>query len=166
MVGKNLQIGIEHAHEVLLAIEALKRGDRIVILWHDACRVTNDPDVRPDYYSTPKETQGTVWDCVPDPEYPATFYLIVAGETTSGKPDYYDSIPIAWIAKLEKLEISSTKRGKKVPKLVAEQYVVNRVLKFAELPQDQASKEATAPRKYVEEVVKVVENGESAKEES
>ena len=156
MVGNNLDAGAAKAQEITQTIEGLRRGDRVTLIWHDACRVTNDPEVRPEYYSTPKETQGTVYDCVPDPDYPDAFYLIISGETTGGKPDYYDAIPIAWIARIEKLEVAPTKHSKKVPKLVTEEYVVNRVLKFSELPQD--TKGGKTPRKYVEEIVKVVDN--------
>ena len=145
----------------------LKRGDRVVVFWHDACRVTNDPDVRPEYYSTPKETQGTVYDCVPDPEYPEVYYLIVSGETTSGRPDYYDAIPIAWIAKIEKLEIPAVKRPKKQSKLVTDLYTVKRVMVFrgARMVKDSGgisklplkwTGTGFATRKLVEEIHKVV----------
>jgi hypothetical protein len=156
MVGDHLDVGLAKAQETIQTIQGLHRGDRVTLLWHDACRVTNDPDVSAEYYSTPKETQGTVYDCVPDPDYPDVFYLIISGETTGGKPDYYDSIPVAWIAKIEKLEVTPVKHVKKVPKLVTEEYVVNRVLKFSELPQE--TKASKTPRKYVEEIVKVVDN--------
>ena len=103
MVGKDLTSSLAKAQETIQTIQALKRGDRVLILWHDACRVTNDPDVRSEYYSTPKETQGSVFDCLPDPEFPHIFYLIIWGETTSGRPDYYDAIPITWLAKVQTL---------------------------------------------------------------
>jgi hypothetical protein len=156
MVGNHLDAGLTKAQETIQTIRALHRGDRVTLIWHDACRVTNDPDVRAEYYSTPKETQGTVYDCVSDPDYPDVFYLIISGETTGGKPDYYDSIPVAWIAKIDRLEITPTKHVKKVPKLVTEEYIVNRVLRFSELPQD--TKGGKTPRKYVEEIVKVADN--------
>lgn len=155
MVGRELDVGLAKAQEITRIIENLKRGDRVTLVWHDACRVTNDPDVRPEYYSTPKETQGTVYDCVPDPDYPDVFYLIVSGETTGGRPDYYDAIPVAWIARIEKLEVSATKHVKKTPKLVTDLYTVRREMKFTELEANGLSK---APKKYVEEIVKVVEN--------
>jgi hypothetical protein len=156
LVGSHLDAGLAKAQEITRIIEGLHRGDRVILVWHDACRVTNDPDVRPEYYSTPKETQGTVYDCVPDPDYPDIFYLIVSGETTGGRPDYYDAIPVAWIAKIEKLEVSATKHVKKSPKLVTEQYTVRREMKFRELdPHNHGLGEA--PKKYVEEVVKVVD---------
>lgn len=103
MVGKNLDISLKMAQEIIDIVKGLKRGDRVVILWHDACRVTNDPDIRSEYYSTPKETQGTVFDCLPDPEYEWVFYLIIWGETTSGRPDYYDAIPLNWLARIQPL---------------------------------------------------------------
>ncbi len=160
MVGRELDVGLEKAREITQLIEHLKRGDRVLVVWHDACRVTNDPDVRPEYYSTPKETQGTVYDCVPDPDFPDVFYLIISGETTGGKPDYYDAIPIAWVAKIEHLEVSATKRTKKVPKLVGDTYTVNRTMRFTELPHDQHGAHVKAPQKYVEEIVKVVDSDE------
>jgi hypothetical protein len=160
LVGRELDAGLEKAREITHTVEGLKRGDRVLVLWHDACRVTNDPDVRPEYYSTPKETQGTVYDCVRDPVFPDVFYLIISGETTGGKPDYYDAIPVAWVAKIERLEVSATKRAKKVPKLVADTYVVNRTMRFMEMPHDVDVHGAPhkAPQKYVEEVVKVVDS--------
>lgn len=127
MVGKNLALSVERAHDTILELDALRRGDRVIVLWHDACRVTNDPDVRPEYYSTPKETQGTVYDCVPDPDFPTVFYLIISGETTNGKPDYYDAIPIAWIAKIEKLEITAKhpkKAVKHAPTVTVERRII------------------------------------------
>ncbi len=160
MVGKELDAGLEKAREITQTVESLKRGDRVLIVWHDACRVTNDPDVRAEYYSTPKETQGTVYDCVPDPDFPDIFYLIISGETTGGKPDYYDSIPIAWVAKIERLEVSATKHVKKVPKLVADTYTVNRTLRFKEINHDSDGAPLKAPQKYVEEIVKVVDDTE------
>jgi hypothetical protein len=161
LVGRDLDAGLEKAREITQTVESLKRGDRVLVVWHDACRVTNDPEVRSEYYSTPKETQGTVYDCVPDPDYPDIFYLIISGETTGGKPDYYDSIPTAWVAKIERLEVSTTKHVKKVPKLVADTYVVNRTLRFKEIANDSHGHPLKAPQKYVEEIVKVVDdNGE------
>ncbi len=168
MVGKNLYSTIDKAQTILQAIETLRPGDRVVVLWHDACRVTNDPDVRPEYYSTPKETQGTVYDCLPDPDFPNIFYLIVCGETTQGKPDYYDAIPVAWIAKIEKLEITAIKRPRKQPKLVTDLYTVKRVIVFkdskllsdtggiSKLPLRWIQPQGFATRKFVEEIVKVV----------
>lgn len=158
MVGSSLDAGAAKAREITQIVEGLRRGDRILVVWHDACRVTNDPEVRPEYYSTPKETQGTVYDCVPDPDYPDIFYLIISGETTGGKPDYYDSIPVAWVAKIERLEVSPTKHVKKVPKLVAEAYTVNRTLTYKNLVHDQRGAPGRAPQKYVEEIVKVVDS--------
>jgi hypothetical protein len=164
MVGKGLNVSLNKADETLKILDALKRGDRVVILWHDACRVTNDPDVRAEYYSTPKETQGTVYDCLPDPEYPSVFYLIVCGETTMGKPDYYDAIPIAWIAKIQKLEVSE-KHPRKEMKLTTQ--IIKRVLLYeggvlvndtggmSKIPLKRATKGYPA-QKYVEEISKVV----------
>jgi hypothetical protein len=168
LVGKNLNSSLGKAQEILRAIDTLRPGDRVVVLWHDACRVTNDPDVRAEYYSTPKETQGTVYDCVPDPDYPNVFYLIVCGETTAGKPDYYDAIPIAWIAKLEKLEITTIKRPKKELKSNTNLYTVKRVIVFkdaklqsdsggiSKLPLRWIQPQGFTSRKFVEEIVKVV----------
>ena len=99
-----------------------------------------------------------MYDCVPDPDYPDIFYLIISGETTGGKPDYYDSIPVAWVAKIERLEVSTTKHVKKVPKLVADTYVVNRTLRFKEIAHDSHGARLKAPQKYVEEIVKVVDD--------
>lgn len=165
-MGKNLGAGIPRVQETLSTIEGLKRGDRIVVLWHDACRVTNDPDVRSEYYSTPKETQGTVYDCVPDPDFPTVYYLIVSGETTMGKPDYYDAIPIAWIAKIERLEIT-IKQPKKVSKLAPHIVLVDRLIVYKDrkvqtdsggvdrLPK-KWSRSSTGAQKLVEEITKVV----------
>jgi hypothetical protein len=158
LVGRKLDAGLEKAREITQTVEGLKRGDRVLVVWHDACRVTNDPDVRPEYYSTPKETQGTVYDCVPDPDFPEIFYLIISGETTGGKPDYYDAIPVAWVARIERLEVSAAKHSKKVPKLVADTYVVNRTMRFTEITHDAHGDLLKAPQKYVEEVVKVVDD--------
>jgi hypothetical protein len=166
LVGKNLGAEIPRVQEILAAIENLQRGDRVVVLWHDACRVTNDPEVRAEYYSTPKETQGTVWDCVPDPVFPTVYYLIISGETTGGRADYYDAIPIAWISKLECLEIP-TKQPKKVAKLAPNVISVERVVvyKDRQLQTDSGGVEkvpkkwtrsAMGPMKLVEEVTKVV----------
>jgi hypothetical protein len=167
MVGKGLSTAVEKAQQILQVVEGLQRGDRVIVLWHDACRVTNDPDVRAEYYSTPKETQGTIYDCVPDPEYPSVYYLIVCGETTGGRPDYYDAIPIAWIARIEKLEITSAKRPKKERKLVTDLYTVKRVIVYksdrlardsggiTKLPLKWMQSDGMASRKFVEEITKV-----------
>jgi len=127
LVGKNLNISLASMEEALRQVEGLRRGDRVIVVWHDACRVTNDPDFRPEYYSTPKETQGTVYDCLPDPEYPDVFYLIVAGETTAGKPDYYDAIPVAWIARIEQLQVGAVKQPRKAFKQPAGLHVVKTI---------------------------------------
>ena len=118
MVGKNLNISLENAQQIINTVTALKQGDRVVVTWHDACRVTNDPDIRSEYYSTPKETQGTVFDCLPDPQYPKVFYLIVWGETTGGRPDYYDSIPLNWLAKIISLTPVAVKFPRKEMKVI------------------------------------------------
>lgn len=168
MVGKAIGKTLVRAQDILQTIETLRPGDRVVILWHDACRVTNDPDVRPEYYSTPKETQGTIFDCVPDPDFPDVFYLIVCGEKTSGRPDYYDAIPMAWIAKIERLEISAVKHPKKERKLVTDLYTVKRVISFrnGRMRQDSGGINKLplrrftmgfATRKLVEEVHKVIQ---------
>jgi len=168
LVGRELGRSLSKAQEILRTIESLQPGDRVVILWHDACRVTNDPDVRPEYYSTPKETQGTIFDCVPDPDFPEVFYLIVCGEKTSGRPDYYDAIPIAWIARIERLEVSAVKHPRKERKLVPDLYTVKRVIVFkngrihedsggiSKLPLKWMTM-GFATRKLVEEVHKVVQ---------
>jgi hypothetical protein len=153
LVGKNLSAGLPKLQEILGIIENLKPGDRVVVFWRDACGVTNDPEVRAEYYATSKETQGTVCDVRPDPEYPWFYYLIIGGETTGGLRDYYDSVPIAWIVKIERLEVAITKHTKKAPKLVTEEYVVNRVMRFANLPHNSDK----TPQKFVEEIRKVVE---------
>lgn len=169
MVGKGLSTTVEKAQQILQVVEGLQRGDRVIVLWHDACRVTNDPDVRAEYYSTPKETQGTIYDCVPDPEYPSVYYLIVCGETTSGRPDYYDAIPIAWIARIEKLEVTAMKHPKKSHRLVTDlvdRYTVKRVIvyKSDRLARDSGGisklplkwvQTGMASRKFVEEITKV-----------
>lgn len=110
-------------------VESLRRGDHIIVVWHDACRVNNDPDVQADYYSTKKETQGTVYDCLPDSEYPDVFYLIISGETTGGSPDYYDAIPVAWIAELQKLEHMATTVPRKSPKKREIRKIITEIVK-------------------------------------
>ncbi len=147
------------------SIEALKRGDRVLVLWHDACRVSDDPDVRPKYYSTPKESQGVVFDCVPDPEYPNVFYLILWGETTSGRPDYYDAIPIAWIARIQTLAAGPVKFSRKAEKRRFE-HVIERTMVFrrGRLVEDSGGVSKIAlrferhaePVKLVEEIHKVI----------
>lgn len=163
MVGKDFEQIVLRSKTVLDEIQALQRGDRVLVLWHDACRVINDPDVRAEYYSTPKETQGTVWDCVPDPEFSSVYYLIVTGERTGGKADYYDAIPIAWISKIQKLEFA-IKQSKMAEKFVPLARVI--VYKYgkpiddsggiAKLPRKYAGSKDTAPRKFVEEIQKTV----------
>ncbi len=165
MVGKNLATSLEKMRDLILQLDRLKRGDRVIVLWHDACRVTNDPDVRPEYYSTPKETQGTVYDCVPDPEYHDIFYLIISGETTSGRADYYDAIPAAWITKIQRLE--AVKHPGKMVKVAAPSILVDRVIVYKNgKPHvdsggvDKLSRKwVTSPHgatKMVEEITKVV----------
>jgi len=167
LVGKELSNGIKRTEEVIRALESLKRGDRVLVLWHDACRVTNDPDVRPEYYSTPKETQGTVFDCLPDPDFPNVLYLIIFGETTGGRPDYYDAIPVAWIAKIERLDVTPHRIPRRVSKMVGER-IIRRVISFKRLkviddsggisriPLELVSARETGPRKFVEEITKVI----------
>ncbi len=166
MVGKNLDRGTERAHEITAAIAGLQSGDRVIVIWHDACRVNNDPDVRAEYYSTRKETQGTVFDCLPDPEYPNVFYLIISGETTSGHPDYYDSIPVAWIAQITRLEVPG-KQPKKVEKLAPDNVEVERVVVYKGGKEQEDSggveklpRKWTQPsvgaRKFTEELTKIV----------
>lgn len=167
MVGKGLRTSLEHAEETITAIEALRRGDRVLVLWHDACRVTNDPDVRPDYYSTPKETQGTVFDCLPDSEFSHVFYLIIWGETTSRRPDYYDAIPISWIARIQTLTASPVKFPRREMKVVGAK--VRRIMVYEKgkltrddgginkAPLQQIINKNDGPLKLVEEIHKIVE---------
>lgn len=167
MVGKGLLNNLNLSEEVIRTVESLKRGDRILVLWHDACRVTNDPDICPEYYSTPRETQGTVFDCLPDPDFPKIFYLILFGETTGGRPDYYDAIPVALIAKIERLDITTRRTPRRASKLAGER-IIRRVILYKKLkvigdtggisriqPQS-ISTRGTTPRKFVEDVHKVV----------
>lgn len=165
MVGKRLANSLNRNEEVIRTLESLKRDDRILVLWHDACRVTNDPDVRPEYYSTPRETQGTVFDCVPDPDFPNVFYLILFGETTGGRPDYYDAIPVAWIAKIEHLDVITRRTPRRTSKVAGER-IIRRIILYKKLRvigdtggisriQPSSAQEAT-PRKFVEDVLKVV----------
>jgi hypothetical protein len=118
LVGRNLENILTKAREIIQTVQALKRGERVLLLWHDACRVSNDPVVRPQYYSTPKESQGTVFDCLPDPEFSHVFYLIVWGEMTGKRPDYYDAIPVSWIARIQTLEPTPVKFPKRITKIV------------------------------------------------
>ncbi len=166
-MGKNLGAGVSRVQEILAVVESLKRGDRVVVLWHDACRVTNDPDVRAEYYSTPKETQGTVFDCVPDPDYPDVFYLIIWGETTGGRPDYYDAIPIAWIARIQTLTPTAVKFPRRAIQTVpVGSRTIARVMRFKKgrLVEDSGGVGKMAlrylsdrrPMKFVEEIHKVV----------
>ncbi len=144
----------------------MKPGDRVLVLWHDACRVSDDPDVRPQYYSTPKESQGVVFDCVPDPEYPNVFYLILWGETTSGRPDYYDAIPISWIARIQTLAAGPVKLPRKTMKNSFERVIKRRmVFRRGRLVEDSGGvskvplrfERHVKPVKFVEEIVKVVQ---------
>jgi hypothetical protein len=152
-------------HAILEVIQELQPGDRVVVLWHDACRVTNDPEVRAEYYSTPKETQGTVYDCKPDPDYPDVYYLILNGETTGGRPDYYDAIPIAWISKIQRLEVG--KQPMRVLKPAPGTIAVERVLFYKDhkLRSDSGgiqkltkkwTRSPAGAKKLVEEITKVV----------
>jgi hypothetical protein len=104
VVGRGLRHILERYEEVVGLIESLKRGDQVYVRWHDACRVSNDPDILPEYYSTPKETTGPLFDVLPDKDDPYTFYLIILGEKTGGKPDYYDAIPLGWVITIQKLQ--------------------------------------------------------------
>jgi len=168
LVGKGLHASLARAEEIIRTIEALKRGDRVLVLWHDACRVTNDPDIRPEYYSTPKETQGTVFDCLPDPEFPNVFYLIIWGETTSGRPDYYDAIPVSWIARIQNLEPVPVRFPRKTMKVVRGLTTVKRLMVYrkgrlcsdsggiSKVPLRQV-RDSEIPLKLVEEIVKLVQ---------
>lgn len=165
MVGKDLNQASQRAATIADEIQELQKGDRVLVVWHDACRVTNDPDVRPDYYSTRKETQGTVWDCVPDPEYPWVLYLIIAGETTSGRPDYYDAIPVAWIARVQRLTVA-VKLPRKMTRASQDTYQVNRVIVFRNgKPHEDSGGVDKVPKKWahdgtcklVEEIIKVIQ---------
>jgi len=168
LVGKGLHASLARAEEIIRTIEALKRGDRVLVLWHDACRVTNDPDIRPEYYSTPKETQGTVFDCLPDPEFPNVFYLIIWGETTSGRPDYYDAIPVSWIARIQNLEPVPVRLPRKNMKVVRGLTTVKRLMVYrkgrlcsdsggiSKVPLRQV-RDSEIPLKLVEEIVKLVQ---------
>ena len=167
MVGKALASSLDRAQEILRVIDALKPGDRVVVVWHDACRVTNDHDVRPEYYSTPKETQGTVFDCLPDPEYPDVFYLIIWGESTGGRPDYYDAIPVAWIARIQSLTASPVKFSRKIRKILpVGTRTVSRVMRFrkGQLVEDSGGVNKIAlryinerrPLKFIEEISKII----------
>ena len=165
MVGKGLASNLDRNGEVIRTLESLKRGDRILVLWHDACRVTNDPDVRPEYYSTPRETQGTVFDCLVDPDFPNVFYLILFGETTGGRPDYYDAIPVALIAKIERLDVMLRRTPRRASKVAGER-IIRRVISYKKLKViddtgglsriQPLSAQGTSPRKFVEDVYKVV----------
>jgi len=166
LVGRNLENILTKAREIIQTVQALKRGERVLLLWHDACRVSNDPVVRPQYYSTPKETQGAVFDCLPDPEFSHVFYLILWGEMTGKRPDYYDAIPIAWIARIQILEAMPVKFPRRVPKIVPVSRSVDRVMvyKKGELVQDTGGiskipmrfEAAAKPVKLVEEIYKIV----------
>jgi hypothetical protein len=170
LVGKltELNASLAKAQETIQAITALKKGERAVILWHDACRVTNDPDIRAEYYSTPKETQGTIFDCLPDPEYPSVFYLILWGETTGGRPDYYDAIPIAWISKIQTLTPTAAAKfpRRALKEGVVGERLVRRVLQYrkGQLVEDSGGAFKAAlryigyrePLKFVEEIYKNV----------
>jgi hypothetical protein len=133
LVGTNLEKSLLMAQTTINIVDALKPGDRVVILWHDACRVTNDPDVRSIYFSTPKETQGTVFDCLPDPQFENVFYLIIWGETTGGRPDYYDAIPLNWIARITPLAPVPVKFPMMAMRVlpVGNQQTVKRVMVYA-----------------------------------
>ena len=167
MVGKNLQVIVDRAQETIKAIDSLKRGDRVFIVWHDACRVSNDPDIRPEYFGTRKDTQGIVFDCLPDPEFSDVFYLIVWGELTGKRPDYYDAIPAAWIARVQPLEPTPVKFPRKDMKVIpVARKTVDRVLvyKGGQLVEDSGGiskvpkrfESTCTPTKLVEEIYKIV----------
>jgi hypothetical protein len=131
LVGKDLDIALRRAQDIIDTVKSLQQGDRVVVTWHDACRVTNDPDIRSEYYATPKETQGTVFDCLPDPKFADVFYLILWGETTGGRPDYYDSLPLNWLARILPLTPTPVKFPRKDMKVVPLNYEpVKRVMVY------------------------------------
>jgi hypothetical protein len=106
VVGKGLRNILERFEEVISVVESLNRGDQVFVRWHDACRVEGDPDILPEYYSTPKETSGILYDCLPDKDDSSKFYLIILGERTGGRADYYDAIPLGWTIMIQKLEVA------------------------------------------------------------
>jgi len=167
MVGTNLQLSLNRVQETIKALESVKRGDRVAVIWHDACRVSNDPDIRPEYYSTRKDTQGTVFDCLPDPEFRDVFYLIVWGEMTGKRPDYYDAIPIAWIARIQPLEPAPVKFPRKAMKVIpVTGQSVDRLMVYrrGQLVEDSGGiskipmkyERASKPTKLVEEIYKII----------
>lgn len=100
---KNLRKVWLNPSELAAEVQKLRRGDHVVITWRSGCRVANDPDVCPEFYITPEETQGTVYSLFPDPTYPNLLYLIVSLGGNALRPDRYETIPVPTITEFQVL---------------------------------------------------------------
>jgi len=92
--------------EVLKLLEALSRGDEVIVHWRDACGFRDVPAPEEVYY-TPKTSRGSFYAIVAD-------HLIIVSEET-GRGEAYEGtvIPIGIIESVEILRKGRKKRSKK-----------------------------------------------------
>ena len=94
--------------EVIEVLKSLRRGDKIIVHWRDACGFRDVPSPEEIYY-TPKESIGTFYTLIED-------HIIIISEET-GKGESYEGtvIPIGIIERIEVLK-KGRKRSKKLLK--------------------------------------------------
>ena len=94
--------------EVSKVLKSLRRGDKIIVHWRDACGFRDVP-IPEEIYYTPKESIGTFYTLIDD-------HIIIISEET-GRGESYEGtvIPIGIIERIEVLK-KGRKRSKKILK--------------------------------------------------
>jgi len=103
-----LEIKKYPSDEVIEVLKSLRRGDKIIVYWRDACGFRDVP-IPEEIYYTPKESIGTFYTLIDD-------HIIIISEET-GKGESYEGtvIPIGIIERIEVLK-KGRKRSKKTLK--------------------------------------------------
>jgi hypothetical protein len=117
--------------EIIKAIEGLKPGDLIRLVWHDASHTSRDSSIAPRFYVTKKEAVGSFGGCKKDPASPM-LYIILITEKTDGEPTEYDSIPLGCVEEIatmksHKTTLKAEKKERKEGGIVKTVFVVQKM---------------------------------------
>lgn len=98
---------LKKLEEVQRAIEGLRLGDLVRLIWHDASHTSRDSSIAPKFYVTKKEAVGSFGGLRKDPSSPMQ-YVILITERTDGEPSEYDSIPLGCVESVEAMKSMKT----------------------------------------------------------
>lgn len=122
---------LKRLSDIQSAIEGLRPGDLVRLVWHDASHTSRDSSIAPRFYVTKKEAVGSFGGLKRDPSSPM-LYVILITEKTDGAPSEYDSIPLGCIEEVatmrsHKTALKTEKKERKEGEVVKTVFIVQKM---------------------------------------